>query len=74
MSTLHRPPWVEYVAALLYASEGSTAHEIGTRVWELSTTDAIYAYLTDVMTDNAPSTRAFEIAWDIWALLSRRAA
>ena len=74
MSTLHRPPWLEYVEALVRAEEGSVAHEIGQRVWELSTTDAILVYLTDVMTDNPMSTRAFEIAWDVWALLSGRAA
>lgn len=73
VSTLHRPPWVEYVAVLVHADEGTVAHEIGKRVWELSTTDAIFVYLTEVMTD-PPTRRAYEIAWDIWALLSGRCA
>lgn len=72
MSTLKRPPWVEYVAALVGTEEGSVAHEIGKRVWELSTSDAVYEFVTEVMRDNAPNTRAFEIAWDVWALLSGR--
>lgn len=73
MSNLHSPDWVDYVAALVHASE-STAHEIGCRVWELSTYEEILDYLTGLMTENAMNTRAFEVAWDVWALISGRMA
>ncbi|WP_228002185.1 hypothetical protein [Nocardia australiensis] len=68
--SLIRPAWVEYVAALRNAEGGTVPHEIGARVWELSTRDDIFVYLTDLMTENATNTRAFEVAWDIWALMS----
>lgn len=70
MSTLHRPEWLEYVDALVAAPDGSVDHEIGRRVWELSTRDDILVYLTEVMTDNARDTRAFRVAWMVWKLLS----
>lgn len=68
------PESVEYVKSLLELPRGSVGHDIGTRVWELSTRDDVLVYLTAVMTRNAASSRSFEIAWDIWALMSRAAA
>lgn len=70
MSTLKRPDWVAYVAALVEAPDNSVDHEIGRRVWELSTRDDILVYLTQVMTDNARESRAFRVAWMVWKLLS----
>lgn len=70
MSNLKRPRWMDYVALLLDAPDDSVDHEIGRRVWELSTRDEILEYLTEVMTENVKGTRAFNVAWMVWKLLS----
>lgn len=63
-----RPAWVEYVTALLATPDTTPDHQIGQRLWELPGSDQAYEYLTEVMTENAPNSRAFEVAWDVWAL------
>lgn len=66
---------VEYVRTLLVdMPTGSIEHEIGRHVWELSDNEDVLVYLTELMTVNAPNTRAFEIAWDIWVLMAKVAA
>lgn len=74
MSALPSPDWVDYLSALRANTESTTAHEIGCRVWELETVEDIHHYLTAVMNENAMNTRAYEVAWDVWALLSGRPA
>ncbi|WP_405137487.1 hypothetical protein [Nocardia sp. NBC_01388] len=65
---------VDYAKELVWWPEGTAEHEIGTRVGELSTREEILAYLTEVMTTYAPDTRLFDIAWDVWVLMTEASA
>ncbi len=63
---------IAYVKALLNTDESSAGHEIGWKVWMTPGREAILDYLTSVMQEHAPGSRAFEIAYEIWLLLGGR--
>ncbi|WP_433568097.1 hypothetical protein ACQP1O_42855 (plasmid) [Nocardia sp. CA-151230] len=65
---------LDYVKALLAGEEGSLPRIIGERVWALAMADRdqLLEYLTGVMSTNAPSSREFEVAYEIWLLMGER--
>ena len=63
---------VAYIKALLDSDHESPSYRIGWRVWMMSSRDEILEYITHVMSANAPESRAFEVAYEIWLLTGAR--
>lgn len=60
---------VAYVQALLEFEPGTAAREIAVQVMSMSSRGELLEYLTRVMTANPASSRAFEVAYEIWLLI-----
>lgn len=63
---------MEYISALLRADDASPEYEVGWAVWMTRGRDSTFEYLTEVMTNFLPGTRAFEVAYEIWLLMGGR--
>ncbi|MCM6776237.1 hypothetical protein NDR87_18915 [Nocardia sp. CDC159] len=62
------PECIDFVNSLR-SSELLIDRLIGNRVHRLADRELILEFVTELMTDNVPRSRAFEVAWSVWKLI-----